>query len=212
VKTIILTLSAAKDLDALPRDAREQVEAGLHRYAMTGQGDVKALRGRDGYRLRVGSYRVIFDEDATTILAIYIGRRPRRLTRGTEAMSEPQIIRTPGGEELVVLPRAEYEALLERAGHKAEDAEDVAIYDARKAELAAGGVVLPPEVSAAILRGDSRLKAIRKWRDETQLHLESKTGIGQGYLSDLESGRRTGTPETIAKLAQALNVPVEWLS
>jgi hypothetical protein len=124
-------------------------------------------------------------------------------------MSEPQIIRTPSGEELVVLPRAEYEALLERADHEAEDA---AIYDARKAELAAGGVMLPPEVSAAILRGDSRLKAIRKWRDETQLHLESVTGIGQGYLSDLESGRRTGTPETIAKLAQALNVPVEWLS
>jgi len=212
VKTIVLTPSAAKDLDALPRDGWEQVEAGLHRYAITGQGDVKALQGRDGFRLRIGSYRVIFAEDATTILAIYIGRRARRPTRGTEAMSEPQIIRTPSGEELVVLPRAEYEALLERADHEAEDAEDVAIYDARKAELAAGGVVLPPEVSAAILRGDSRLKAIRKWRDETQLHLEFVTGIGQGYLSDLESGRRTGTPETIAKLAQALNVPVEWLS
>jgi hypothetical protein len=127
-------------------------------------------------------------------------------------MSGPQIIRTPSGEELVVLPRAEYEALLERADHNAEDADDVAIYDARKAELAAGGVVLPPEVSAAILRGDSRLKAIRSWRGETQLRLNSMTGIGQGYLSDLESGRRTGTPETIAKLAQALNVPVEWLS
>jgi mRNA interferase RelE/StbE len=58
-----------------PGDAREQVEAGLHRYAMTGQGDVKALQGRNGYRLRVGRYRVIFDEDAATILAIYIGRR-----------------------------------------------------------------------------------------------------------------------------------------
>lgn len=127
-------------------------------------------------------------------------------------MSAPQIIRTPSGEELVVLPRAEYEALLERADHDAEDADDVAIYDARKAELAAGGVVLPPEVSAAVLRGDSRLKAIRNWRGETQLHLNFKTGIGQGYLSDLESGRRTGTPETIAKLAQALSVPVEWLS
>ena len=124
-------------------------------------------------------------------------------------MTGPQIIRTPGGEELVVLSRAEYEALLERADHEAEDADDVAIYDARKA---AGSVVLPPEVSAAILRGESRLKAIRHWRDETQLHLNFKTGIGQGYLSDLESGRRTGTPETIAKLAQALNVPVEWLS
>ena len=127
-------------------------------------------------------------------------------------MSEPQIIRTPGGEELVVLPRAEYEALLERADHAAEDAHDVAIYDARKAELEAGGVVLPPQVSAAMLRGESRLKAIRNWREETQLDLSCVTGIGQGYLSDLENGRRTGTPETIAKLAQALNVPVAWLS
>ncbi len=75
MKTIILTLSAAKDLDALPRDARQQVESGLDRYATTGQGEVKPLRGREGYRLRIGSYRVIFDEDATTILAIYIGRR-----------------------------------------------------------------------------------------------------------------------------------------
>ncbi len=75
MKKIILTLSASKDLEALPRDGREQVEAGLHRYAMTGQGDVKALQSRDGYRLRIGSYRVIFDEDSSTILAIYIGRR-----------------------------------------------------------------------------------------------------------------------------------------
>jgi DNA-binding XRE family transcriptional regulator len=121
-------------------------------------------------------------------------------------MSAPQSIRTPAGEELVVLPRAEYEELLGRASHDAENA------DARKAELAADGVVLPPEVSAAILRGDSRLKAIRNWRDETQQHLAFKTGIGQGYLSDLENGRRTGTPDTIAKLAKALKAPVEWLS
>ena len=127
-------------------------------------------------------------------------------------MSAPQIIRTPSGEELVVLPRAEYEALLERAAHDAENADDVAIYDARKAEMAAGGGVLPREVSAAILRGDSRLKAIRNWRGETQTHLEFKTGVGQGYLSDLENGRRSGTRETMAKLAQALDVPMEWLS
>jgi len=111
-----------------------------------------------------------------------------------------------------VLLRDEYEALLERADHAAEDTDDVAVYDARKAELAAGGAVLPPQVSAALLRGESRLKAIRNWRDETQVHLSSVTGIGQGYLSDLENGRRAGTPETIAKLAQALNVPVTWLS
>ncbi len=76
-------------------------------------------------------------------------------------MTEPQIIRTPGGEELVVLPRAEYVALLERADHEAEDADDIAIYDARKAELAAGDVVLPPEISPALLRGDTPLQPIR---------------------------------------------------
>ena len=127
-------------------------------------------------------------------------------------MSTPQIIRTSTGEELVVLPRDEYEALLDRADRATEDDDDIAIYDARKAELAAGGDVLPAEVSAAILRGESRLKAIRNWRDVTQQHLEFKTGIGQGYLSDLEKGRRAGTPETIAKLALALDVPVDWLS
>ncbi len=61
--------------DALPRDAREQVEASLHHYAITGLGDMKALQGRTGYRLRIGGYRVIFDEDATTILSIYTDRR-----------------------------------------------------------------------------------------------------------------------------------------
>lgn len=42
---------------------------------MTGRGDVKQLKGRSGYRLRAGRYRVIFDEDQTTILAIYVGKR-----------------------------------------------------------------------------------------------------------------------------------------
>ena len=75
MKTIIFTHAAAKDLDGLPPDARQQVEGGLIRYAATGEGDVKQLSGRDGYRLRIGRYRAIFDEDRLTILAIYIGKR-----------------------------------------------------------------------------------------------------------------------------------------
>ncbi len=60
-------------------------------------------------------------------------------------MSAPQIIRTPGGEELVVLPRAEYEALLKRADAEAEDADDVAVYDTRLALLK--GDTPPPQAS-----------------------------------------------------------------
>ena len=75
MKTIILTHQAARDLDKLPLATREMVEQGLIDYAATGAGDVKKLGGREGYRLRIGSYRIIFAEDRTTILAVYIGRR-----------------------------------------------------------------------------------------------------------------------------------------
>ena len=75
MKTVIFTHAAAKDLDALPQDGRQQVEYGLIRYATTGEGDVKQLSGREGFRLRIGRYRVLFDEDQKTILAIYIGKR-----------------------------------------------------------------------------------------------------------------------------------------
>ncbi|WP_163591167.1 helix-turn-helix domain-containing protein, partial [Klebsiella pneumoniae] len=37
------------------------------------------------------------------------------------------------------------------------------------------------------------------------------TGLAQGYLSDIEGGRKKGTPETLAKLAEALDVPDFWL-
>lgn len=75
MKTVVFTAAAAKDFDALPDLARKAVEKALDLYAITGQGDVRALQGRPGFRMRVRDYRVIFNEDATTILAIYIGRR-----------------------------------------------------------------------------------------------------------------------------------------
>ena len=75
METIVLTASAARDLDALPASARAQVSEGLIDYATTGRGDVKRLKGRDGYRLGIGRYRVIFDENQHTILAVYIGKR-----------------------------------------------------------------------------------------------------------------------------------------
>jgi mRNA interferase RelE/StbE len=75
MKTIVFTHSAVKDLDALADDARESVLSALSRYAVSGKGDIKRLSGRESFRLRTGRYRVIFDEDAQTILAIYIGKR-----------------------------------------------------------------------------------------------------------------------------------------
>lgn len=127
-------------------------------------------------------------------------------------MTEPQFIRTPSGEELVVLTRADYDALIEALAEAEEDAADLAIYDARKAALAgAADDVLPPAVSAALLRGARLLEALRDWRGMTQSRLAEAAGLAQGYISDLERGRRQGTAETLARIAGALDVPVKWL-
>ena len=75
MNSIVLSHAAAKDFDGLPVEARSAVGTALIDYAMTGRGDVKRLVDRHGFRMRVGRYRVLFDEDQTTILAIYIGRR-----------------------------------------------------------------------------------------------------------------------------------------
>ena len=75
MKTIVFTHAAARDFDGLPAEPRAAIGGALIDYATTGRGDVKKLKGRDGFRMRVGRYRVLFDEDKTTILAIYIGKR-----------------------------------------------------------------------------------------------------------------------------------------
>lgn len=126
-------------------------------------------------------------------------------------MGDPQFIRTPSGEELVVLTRADYDALLEALAEAAEDAADLAVYDARKAELAVPDDILPAPVSAALLRGARLLVALRDWRGMTQMRLAEATGLAQGYLSDLERGRRQGTTETLTRIAMALDVPAKWL-
>lgn len=121
---------------------------------------------------------------------------------------EVQFVTTPSGDDLAVLPRKDYEALLARLAELEEDEADIALYDARKAEM---NSVLPADVSMRMLKGESLLKAIRNWRDMTQMQVEHRTGIAQGYLSDLESGRRKGTDETLGKLASAYDIPTEWL-
>ena len=128
-------------------------------------------------------------------------------------MNGPQIIRTPNGEELVILAKAEYDAMVEALAEIEEDAADVAAYDAAMMEITGDAHALLPEpVSAALTAGDGLLKALRKWRGLNQTELAEKVGVAQGYISDLEANRRQGAPETIARIAAALDIPEIWLA
>lgn len=113
-----------------------------------------------------------------------------------------QIIVTAGGEELVVLPRRKYDALLARLGD--EEAEDRMAR--RLVDEAAGEPRLPAWLGEAIARGEAPIKAARKRAGLTQMALAARAGIGQGYLSDLERGAKRGPDDLIARIAAVLDM------
>jgi mRNA interferase RelE/StbE len=75
MKTILFSSSAAKELDRLPSIASKRIEEALAGFVIQGTGDVKALSGTLGVRMRVGDYRVIFDIEADHIHVLAIGHR-----------------------------------------------------------------------------------------------------------------------------------------
>jgi DNA-binding XRE family transcriptional regulator len=127
---------------------------------------------------------------------------------------KPQIITTDSGDELVVLPRSEYEGLVERArAATSEDAGVARIVARTSAALKAGQEIeLPAVIAEAIALGENPLRAIRQWRGMTQTYLgEMKTSIGQSTISALENGTRQGTPAIWRQLADVLRVPMDVL-
>jgi mRNA interferase RelE/StbE len=54
---------------------RERISKKLDVFAATGQGDVKKLKGQAGARLRIGDWRVIYYEEAGTIVVVAVGHR-----------------------------------------------------------------------------------------------------------------------------------------
>jgi hypothetical protein len=121
-----------------------------------------------------------------------------------------QFIKTPSGEEMAILPKAEYEQLVRALEEAEEDLADIAAYDTAKADDA-GMERLPFEVSQSILKGHSLLKALRTWREVGQVKLASEIGTSQGFISDLENARRPMTEEVARRIAVALEVPEGWL-
>jgi DNA-binding XRE family transcriptional regulator len=128
--------------------------------------------------------------------------------------------RTPGGEELAIMPRAEFERLMalvvERMPYPeapdSEDAEDARHHERAMAEYRAGRAeALTDEAMGQLLAAPTPLAFWRRRRGLTQQQLASAAGIPQGYLSALEAGKKRGTPETLKRIAEALGVTLDQL-
>ena len=120
-----------------------------------------------------------------------------------------QIIERNGKPEWAVLPYEEYLKLIEQA----ERLEDIRDFDEINAAIKRGEEeLIPAEVVNAILDGKSPIKVWREYRGLTQQQLADMAGISKPYLSQLETGKRTGTTEVLSTIAEALNVSLEQVA
>ena len=117
-----------------------------------------------------------------------------------------QVIARNGKPEWAVLP---YDVYLQMA-EEAEMLHDVRDYDSVKAAIEQGREeLIPSEVVFALLDGDNPVEVWRERRGLTQQQLAEQAGISTPYLSQIETGKRTGTTDVLLAVAKALKVTLD---
>ena len=110
------------------------------------------------------------------------------------------------GQEYVLVPREQYNQLLEDA----EMLRDVREFREAKA---VGEETYPSEVvNRLILNEESPIRVYRDYRGLTQQQLADKCGIQRAYLAEIETGRKSGSVRTLKAIAAALDVDLTSIS
>lgn len=119
-----------------------------------------------------------------------------------------QIITTPQGERLVVVPESEWLAIQEAL----EDREDLAAIDEFERKLAAGDEeFIPSSMLDRLLGGENTIRVWREHRGMTAAALAEKADISPAYLSELETKKKTGSVAALKRIATALRLTVDDL-
>jgi len=116
-----------------------------------------------------------------------------------------QVIERNGNPEWAIIPYKDYLRLVEEA----EMLNDVLDYDVAIEAVKQGEELVPSEVAYAILDGESPIRVWREYRRYTQQQLSEAAGISKPYLSQIETGKRTGTTEVLAGIAKALDLTID---
>jgi DNA-binding XRE family transcriptional regulator len=119
--------------------------------------------------------------------------------------------KTPNGEEMVILSRGDYDALLRQA-ELAEDLEDLAAVEAYKQRVAAGEEEgIPSEFVDRLIDGESPIRVWRDFRGLSSKELAKATGISTAYLSEIETGKKEGSISVFRSIAKTLRVDLDDL-
>jgi len=109
-----------------------------------------------------------------------------------------------GKLESVILSKKNYEKLLKYK----EDLEDIR---ALKDYETSGEEGFPSDVVERLVNGENPIKVYREYRGLTQLKLSERVGVQQSYITQLESGKKSGTVKVLKKIAAGLNLELDDL-
>lgn len=110
--------------------------------------------------------------------------------------------------EMISIPLEEYRSLQAAA----EQLADLQAYDRGVAQLANGNEeLLPAEFVKRMLSGESPLRVWREFRGSTQTALAKASSVNRVQIADIEAGRKSGSIETVKKLADALGITLDEL-
>ena len=88
------------------------------------------------------------------------------------------------------------------------EAKDIVAYDAATNRNEGS---FPLDVVGRLIAGESSPKVFREHRGLTQVALAKNAGTSAAYLSQIETGRRTGSVRLLRRLADALGVELDDL-
>ena len=119
-----------------------------------------------------------------------------------------QIIEKNGQPEWAIIPYKEFELIQEAI----EDAEDICdIEENLKAIHEDKEIVIPGEITFAILDGGNPIRVWREYEKIKLNELAKKVGISASYLSQIENGKRNPTIDKLKLIAATLEVAPELL-
>ena len=78
MREVAYSKEALRTLRRMPSNTAQLIRMKIEQYAADPASlanNVKRLQGREGYRLRVGEWRIIFDDDGAVLAILAIGPR-----------------------------------------------------------------------------------------------------------------------------------------
>ncbi len=106
--------------------------------------------------------------------------------------------------EMITISKTDYQSLVAAK----QELEDIQAYDRGMNDNAEG---IPHEYMLRLINGENPLAIFRQWRGHNQTELAKLSTVNRVQITDIESGRKTGSVATLKKLADALGISLDDL-